>query len=64
MRGKRVLTRSRDSVALSPYRTAFMDKKLEDFCSDCRMLVAGKKLVLWRDGEEQWHCFEDACPHR
>ena len=26
--------------------------------------LLGKKLVLWRDSQEQWHCFEDACPHR
>lgn len=26
--------------------------------------LLGKDLVLWRDGAEQWHCFEDACPHR
>ena len=21
-------------------------------------------MVLWRDGEQQWRCFEDSCPHR
>ncbi|PZD74138.1 3-ketosteroid-9-alpha-monooxygenase, oxygenase component [Acaryochloris thomasi RCC1774] len=26
--------------------------------------LLGKDLVLWRDGDKQWHCFEDACPHR
>ena len=26
--------------------------------------LLGKRLVLWRDGEGQWRCFEDKCPHR
>ena len=26
--------------------------------------LLGRSLVLWRDHQEQWHCFEDACPHR
>ena len=26
--------------------------------------VLGKSLVIWRDAQQQWHCFEDACPHR
>jgi phenylpropionate dioxygenase-like ring-hydroxylating dioxygenase large terminal subunit len=26
--------------------------------------LLGKNVVLWRDGQSQWHCFEDACPHR
>eukprot|EP01023_Acetabularia_acetabulum_P045562 TRINITY_DN4626_c0_g1_i1.p1 TRINITY_DN4626_c0_g1~~TRINITY_DN4626_c0_g1_i1.p1 ORF type:complete len:530 (-),score=73.31 TRINITY_DN4626_c0_g1_i1:1081-2670(-) len=26
--------------------------------------LLGKDLVLWRDGEGKWACFEDACPHR
>ena len=26
--------------------------------------VLGKLLVIWRDAQQQWHCFEDACPHR
>ena len=26
--------------------------------------VLGKNLVLWRDGDKQWRCFDDACPHR
>ncbi len=26
--------------------------------------LLGRDLVLWRDGANQWHCFEDACPHR
>lgn len=26
--------------------------------------LLGKDLVLWRDGEGAWHCFEDLCPHR
>ncbi len=26
--------------------------------------LLGKRLVLWRDAEQQWRCFEDKCPHR
>ena len=26
--------------------------------------LLGKDLVLWRDGDNQWRCFDDACPHR
>lgn len=26
--------------------------------------LLGKSLVIWRDAQQQWHCFEDACPHR
>lgn len=28
--------------------------------------LLGRQLVLWRDStsEPQWHCMEDACPHR
>jgi hypothetical protein len=26
--------------------------------------LLGKQLVLWRDGQGQWQCMEDACPHR
>lgn len=26
--------------------------------------LLGKNVVLWQDGQQQWHCFEDACPHR
>ena len=26
--------------------------------------LLGKKVVLWRDGAQQWQCFDDACPHR
>lgn len=26
--------------------------------------LLGKSLVIWRDTQQQWHCFEDACPHR
>ncbi|MGI0486667.1 Rieske 2Fe-2S domain-containing protein [Pantanalinema rosaneae CENA516] len=26
--------------------------------------LLGKNLVVWRDSSQQWHCFEDACPHR
>ena len=26
--------------------------------------VLGKSLVIWRDAQQQWQCFEDACPHR
>ena len=21
-------------------------------------------MVIWRDGDQQWRCFEDKCPHR
>jgi phenylpropionate dioxygenase-like ring-hydroxylating dioxygenase large terminal subunit len=26
--------------------------------------LLGKNVVLWRDGTQQWQCFQDACPHR
>ncbi len=26
--------------------------------------VLGKALVIWQDAQQQWNCFEDACPHR
>lgn len=26
--------------------------------------LLGKDLVIWRDAQSQWRCFEDACPHR
>eukprot|EP00883_Tetradesmus_obliquus_P015685 jgi/Sobl393_1/8841/SZX73315.1 len=26
--------------------------------------LLGKQLVLWRDGQGQWQCMQDACPHR
>ena len=26
--------------------------------------LLGKRLVLWRDAEQLWRCFEDKCPHR
>ncbi|CAM9198298.1 unnamed protein product, partial [Sphacelaria rigidula] len=26
--------------------------------------LLGKNLVLWRDGQGEWACFEDRCPHR
>ena len=26
--------------------------------------LLGKSLVIWRDTQQKWHCFEDACPHR
>ncbi|KAL3155540.1 hypothetical protein ABBQ38_011092 [Trebouxia sp. C0009 RCD-2024] len=26
--------------------------------------LLGKDLVIWRDAQNQWRCFEDACPHR
>ncbi|MEB3232159.1 MAG: Rieske 2Fe-2S domain-containing protein [Leptolyngbyaceae bacterium] len=29
-----------------------------------RIEVLGKSLVIWRDQQQQWHCFDDACPHR
>ena len=28
------------------------------------MQLLGKSPVIWRDAQQQWHCFEDACPHR
>jgi len=26
--------------------------------------LLGESLCLWRDGEGNWQCFKDACPHR
>ena len=26
--------------------------------------LLGKSLVIWRDRNQEWQCFEDACPHR
>jgi hypothetical protein len=26
--------------------------------------LLGKRLVLWRDAQQMWRCFEDKCPHR
>ncbi|CAM9304440.1 unnamed protein product [Scytosiphon promiscuus] len=26
--------------------------------------LLGKDLVLWRDNEDRWTCFDDRCPHR
>lgn len=26
--------------------------------------VLGKDLVVWRDAQEHWTCFDDRCPHR
>ena len=26
--------------------------------------LLAKNLVLWRDGDKQWRCFDDVCPHR
>eukprot|EP00752_Nemacystus_decipiens_P010524 g9372.t1 len=26
--------------------------------------ILGKDLVVWRDKEERWTCFDDRCPHR
>lgn len=26
--------------------------------------LLGKELVLWRDSDGKWSCFEDCCPHR
>ena len=26
--------------------------------------LLGKALVLWTNGDGQWQCFEDVCPHR
>ncbi|CAL8469852.1 g9394 [Coccomyxa elongata] len=28
------------------------------------LMLLGKQIVLWRDNEQQWRCFEDVCPHR
>lgn len=28
------------------------------------MQLLGKELVLWRDGQGRWTCFDDRCPHR
>lgn len=36
---------------------------LDPHCPHAVQLL-GMDLVLWRDGQEQWHCFKDACPHR
>ncbi len=29
-----------------------------------KIQLLGKDLVLWRDGENTWRCFDDVCPHR
>ena len=26
--------------------------------------LLGKDLVLWKDGDSEWRCFDDVCPHR
>ncbi|CAN0522667.1 unnamed protein product, partial [Ectocarpus sp. 12 AP-2014] len=26
--------------------------------------LLGKDLVVWRNKEERWSCFDDRCPHR
>jgi phenylpropionate dioxygenase-like ring-hydroxylating dioxygenase large terminal subunit len=26
--------------------------------------LLGERLVLWRDAQQTWRCFEDKCPHR
>ena len=26
--------------------------------------MLGKSVVIWRDAQQRWQCFEDACPHR
>ena len=26
--------------------------------------LLGERLVLWRDAQHRWRCFEDKCPHR
>ncbi|EIE25056.1 hypothetical protein COCSUDRAFT_46572 [Coccomyxa subellipsoidea C-169] len=26
--------------------------------------LLGERLVLWRDADKQWRCFQDKCPHR
>ena len=27
-------------------------------------VLAGKDMVVWRDRDGEWRCFEDKCPHR
>eukprot|EP01026_Neomeris_dumetosa_P056729 TRINITY_DN51_c0_g1_i1.p1 TRINITY_DN51_c0_g1~~TRINITY_DN51_c0_g1_i1.p1 ORF type:complete len:509 (-),score=32.37 TRINITY_DN51_c0_g1_i1:646-2172(-) len=29
-----------------------------------QLQLLGRDLVVWQDGERQWRCFEDKCPHR
>ena len=26
--------------------------------------LLGKDLVVWKDGDSEWRCFDDVCPHR
>ena len=28
------------------------------------MELLGRRLVVWRDAQQQWRAFEDRCPHR
>lgn len=28
------------------------------------VVILGRKLVLWRDSNKDWHAFDDRCPHR
>lgn len=40
---------------------------VEDFLDASRpykLELLGLPLVLWKDGEGKWRCFENACPHR
>lgn len=38
-------------------------KDLETYRPNAIKLL-GKNLVVWMGKDEQWHCFDDACPHR
>ncbi len=29
-----------------------------------KIQLLGKDLVLWRDRNNKWRCFDDVCPHR
>ncbi|KAL3160408.1 hypothetical protein ABBQ32_010732 [Trebouxia sp. C0010 RCD-2024] len=40
-----------------------LDKDLETYRPNAIKLL-GKDLVLWKDGDSEWRCFDDVCPHR
>jgi hypothetical protein len=44
------------------YALAFVDY-LDPKVPHAKELL-GVRLVLWKDGEGRWRCFEDKCPHR
>ena len=46
------------------YCKNFAAKCGTDSALEVDWLLTGKQMVLWRDGEQQWRCFEDSCPHR